>query len=319
MAIVGLDGYARAKASFTPRSKVFVGNAAPIQGPVARAILGSAVYADGKGTIRRLDIDGSVHNLATFPITEAQQQLRFAVSPDGNTILATTITFPPRAANGTMEQPFQQGAHWSVALDRSLNGSTRHIYTRDLGDQYPTAVPTVAGWLGDNALFGVAELRTQQGPADLIAAQGVGPADPSGNSTSGPIGGPECVQQSWSAKGDVLCYNPPLTNGQVRSAGGVLKWSLPPDCVLPNASPQLMWSLSPGGSRVVTNRNVCGADGTVIAVPAAFHPQGWLDDNTVIGTVSDFNGDLGIVRLSDPGYIDDLGFKGEFVGVVKPG
>ena len=51
-------------------------------------------------------------------------------------------------------------------------------------------------------------------------------------------------------------------------------------------------------------------------VPAAdIFEQGWLDNQTVVGWVP--YPELGLIRLSDPRRIVDLGFKGSFVGVVR--
>jgi len=64
--------------------------------------------------------------------------------------------------------------------------------------------------------------------------------------------------------------------------------------------------------------------GTTIALPPSLHPQGWLDNVTVVGGIamgplSGCHGsfELGYVRLSTPSQVQDLGFCADFVGVVN--
>ncbi|MEP7104343.1 MAG: hypothetical protein ABI838_00665, partial [Chloroflexota bacterium] len=95
VAIVGLDGFARAKATLTPTAPVFVGCAGATPPPQAYAVGGKMYFADSAGTIRTLDPAGTLSVVASFPIG-VQQELSFAVSPDAKHLLATVLTLPAK-------------------------------------------------------------------------------------------------------------------------------------------------------------------------------------------------------------------------------
>src|SRR5919204_1180447 len=92
VAIAGLDGYARAKATFTPMPVPVVGCMAAILPSQAHVAAGKVYFADAHGVIRSLATDGRVMTAATFPMTSTQQMLSFAVSPDGGRIIGTVFT-----------------------------------------------------------------------------------------------------------------------------------------------------------------------------------------------------------------------------------
>ena len=58
---------------------------------------GKVFFADAKGVVRSLAIDGTVAVAATLPMTTTQQMLSFAVSPDGIRLLGTVYTIPTNA------------------------------------------------------------------------------------------------------------------------------------------------------------------------------------------------------------------------------
>jgi hypothetical protein len=78
VAIAGLDGYSRAKSTFTPVSIPFggcTGNATGVA-PVfhlasAHTAAGKVYFADGTGTVRSLSPQGQVAKVATFPMTSS--------------------------------------------------------------------------------------------------------------------------------------------------------------------------------------------------------------------------------------------------------
>src|SRR6266849_684589 len=94
VAIAGVDGYARAKTTFTPMLSPTMGCMGAVIPQSAHVANGKGFFADGKGVVRSLSIDGTVAMAATFPLTSAQQMLSFAVSPDGTSVLATIFTLP---------------------------------------------------------------------------------------------------------------------------------------------------------------------------------------------------------------------------------
>ncbi len=102
VAIVGLDGYARAKTHFTPLTPPWVGGGAPLLPPQAYVASDRVFFIDGLGVVRSLALDGTVRTVASFPLGPTQQEASFAVSPDGQHLLATVITLPgkPAIVNG---------------------------------------------------------------------------------------------------------------------------------------------------------------------------------------------------------------------------
>ncbi|HEX6493240.1 MAG TPA: hypothetical protein VF112_06985, partial [Candidatus Dormibacteraeota bacterium] len=89
VAIVGLDGYARAGAALAPRAVPTPGGLHAVLQPEAMVAAGAVYYADGDGVVRRLSPGGGEpRTVATFPITDGQA-LAFAVSPDGLRLVAT--------------------------------------------------------------------------------------------------------------------------------------------------------------------------------------------------------------------------------------
>src|SRR6266540_4229902 len=97
VAIAGLDGYARAKATFTPMPNPVVGCMGPILRPSAHVAAGKVFFADAKGVVRSMASNGTVTTVATFPMTSTQQMFSFAVSPDGSRVLAGIFTIPKNA------------------------------------------------------------------------------------------------------------------------------------------------------------------------------------------------------------------------------
>ncbi|MDQ6710226.1 MAG: hypothetical protein M3Z11_06675, partial [Candidatus Dormibacteraeota bacterium] len=123
VAIVGLDGVARAKADFTPRALPVVGNAAPLLQPEARVSGGRVFYADGAGIVRELTRSG-VKPVATFPL-KAQQEISFGVSPDGAHLEASRYSYPPLNPNSTdMSNMFLSSTYRYELLAASNGGDT---------------------------------------------------------------------------------------------------------------------------------------------------------------------------------------------------
>ena len=105
IAVVGLDGVARAKATFTPRSRPFIGNAAAVLEPEAHVAAGAVFYVDGQGTVRRLHAGAPPATVTTFPFLTSQTEFSFAVSGDGTALAASGFTFPPQASTSPPHHP----------------------------------------------------------------------------------------------------------------------------------------------------------------------------------------------------------------------
>src|SRR5207302_4145193 len=97
VAIAGLNGYARAKTTFTPMPVPSLGCMGAVIPPSAHVAAGKVFFADAKGVVRSLSIDGAIRTVATFQMTSPQQMLSFAVSPDGSRVLGTVFTIPTNA------------------------------------------------------------------------------------------------------------------------------------------------------------------------------------------------------------------------------
>ena len=325
VAIVGLDGYARAKQTFEPRKRPFIGNAAPHLQPEARVAAGKVFYADGTGKTRSLSASGAVSDVASFPISQAQQELAFAVSPGGNAILATVLTLPPRNPNAQTpaDPPFSPGDARIDLLRASTGGSTEAVRSWSFPLTNRAPIYQMVAW---DPVGPVATVDTPLGGQDYTGyEQWFGHAsrlDSSGQ--AGPtLGGTDCLAVGESADGNVIVCSD-RAKVTVRRASGDVLWSLPSD--FPRTGYGSL-ALSPDGARLAYadighNRHaaVSGRDGSTTSLPNGFLPQGWLDATTVIGVQSENLVDLGnmaLVRLSEPTKLEDLGFKGFFIGVVQ--
>jgi hypothetical protein len=55
------------------------------------------------------------------------------------------------------------------------------------------------------------------------------------------------------------------------------------------------------------------------ALPESFLTRGWLNDSTLIGMIQGTEPmKIGILRLSAPNSIENWGFSGQFVGILRP-
>jgi len=144
IAIVGLDGFARAKADFTPRTGPVVGNAAPLLQPEARVAGGRVFYADGRGVLRELTLQGT-RPVTTFAL-QAQQELAFAVSPDGAHLEASRFTFPPLNPNpANPGEIFLPGNFRYDLLAADAGGSSRTIVHSESGNGFMKE-PELVAW-----------------------------------------------------------------------------------------------------------------------------------------------------------------------------
>jgi hypothetical protein len=79
-------------------------------------------------------------------------------------------------------------------------------------------------------------------------------------------------------------------------------------------SPDKSWVAYLGGAQ---NRN-----GSRVKLPDRFFPQGWLDATTIVGYqdlkygIGATVGNLALIRLANPGHLDDLGFTGVLAGIL---
>jgi hypothetical protein len=299
VAIAGFDGYARARQTFTPRAvpKLPAGGTALLPPPAVTAA-DSAYYADGAGVVRRLQPDGVVSEVADFALTP-QQELWFAVSPDGRQIEASVLTVPAA------------GASWTVDLEVvQAGGQPRRLRHDDLGPGTP-APTLVVGWdlggplatLNTKLSGGLADGGWQLHGSALVHL------DAEGN-PGAPLGGADCKPWSFAADGSVLCAGSPAT---VRDPAGNVLWTLPA-----GAYNLFGRALAPDAAHVATDTILIASDSWAGKLAFGFVAEGWADATHLVGQVSDpaGRGNLDYVDADDPLRGHNLGFAGVIVGGI---
>jgi hypothetical protein len=328
VAIAGLDGYARAKATFTPATPPYVGCLGPLLPLEAHVAGGRVFYIDGKGVVRSLGVDTTVRQVASFPIG-SQQEASFAVSPDGLHLLGSVVTFPPKPATDACTSQgtgFAPGDWSEDVYAADAGGASRLISHRNWPQTQPPNVLSLVGW---DALGPIGTYPTGYG------TQGGGPVregwygtavrvDAANGNIQRQLGTDNCFADDVAADGSYVCSAPDAVD--VFNPDGSVSWkySAPNQgYMVPLLSPDLRHVEALGPL-------VMGKDGSSIPIgnfqPNApfdneFFAGGWLDAQTLIGwrSSSTVYNEMTIVRLSAPSQLVDLGFQGTFVGVVQKG
>jgi hypothetical protein len=317
VAIAGTDGYARARQTFKPRTIPFVGAGAIMQ-PEARVAAGAVFYIDATGVVRRLSVDGSVAQVTSIPFGQPQQEVSFAVSPDGNRVVASVLTLPDKNPDEQMREPYRPGSHAFIELFAAdVGGPARSLGRTDLGSFSNTSqILRVVGWDGGGPVVTLQQsLGTQQGSLGTwFEGMQLAHLDTSGH--PGPAFTPaDCMPWQELEDASVLCSSGGFGNVTLIDAGGKTLAAFPgafgPFLTI---SPDKAWLAYLGGAQ---KRN-----GTRVKLPDHFFPQGWLDATTIVG-YQDLNygsggtvGNMALVRIADPSHLDDLGFTGVLAGVL---
>jgi len=321
VAIAGLDGYARAKTTFTPLVPPYVGCLGPLFPPQAHVAASRVFFIDGKGVVRRLGLDRTVQQVATFPIG-GQQEASFAVSPDGRHLLGTVLTIPPKSLNANgcagTDSGFAPG-DWSEDVYAADAGGPARLVSHRSWPQAQGGLPilSLVGW-------------DSRGPVGTyptsIGTQGGGPIrdgwygnaariDPTSGQVQHQLGSDTCFVTDVAPDGTYVCLG---TNGiDVYNPDGSTAWNYSK----PNADYYIPL-LSPDRTRVAaTGTAVLGKDGSVITVGGSGSPgifvTGWLNNQTLIGWLGQTPFEMGVVNLAPPQKVIDLGFHGTFIGVVQ--
>jgi hypothetical protein len=309
IAIIGLDGRARARARFTPHSIPFVGTALmAVVPPVAHVTAGRAYFIDGEGTVRSLGFAGELREETRFPVTGAQQEASFAVSPDGRHLVGAVVTLPAVPS----QRPPQLAGQFSMDVMTADAGGLAVVTHRE-------------SWT---------DVRAHGGGAQLLAWDPTGPVAsypaPLGGAGGGfetLSGGPlvhltdgrpgsrlqvsdRCFVKDLLADGRYVC-TPAEGAIEVHAASGALLWQR----VHTPGEDHFSCALSPDGDRVAAypGSQVVDRDGNVVDLASSFDQLGWLDAETVIGHTGPA-AELAYVRLREPATVVDLGFRGAFVG-----
>jgi hypothetical protein len=312
VAIVGMDGYAKAKAKFQPRGALVLPDAAVPQQSVAQVVGQHVYYIDAAGTVRLLKVGAQPQAMATFSLQPSQEEVWFAPSLNYSTIVAGVLTFPalgPPPSNAPW--PTLVGP-WKFDLESAPAGGQTTVL-KHLESDTPPDLPGSAwqpifpvGWVTAGVVAMVPiTIGTQNawwgGPLYVLDGSG---------KPSSQLGGSGCDADSITSGHLIAC-----TTSQgvltVRDFSGHVLWTSQLEG-FNIAGVQL----SPDGQSISDGVTVEVHNQGVIAMPRGFNVEGWLDNGTLIGRTIDSVGNLGDlswVSLSDPGTLHDLGFKGDFV------
>jgi hypothetical protein len=322
--IVDRQGRVHAKATFQPPPAPKIGNAAPLMQSPVRVAAGAAYFADSTGAIRKLAPDGKVSPVATFPLTNSQQELTYAVSPDGAHVMAIVLSTPPLHSPPpqTLSDPlFVEGGHWTLAVETAdAGGATTTTLRRDLGT---TPAPTlIVGWDAGGPLATLnSGLGTQGVP---LSAHFFGPdlggaplvhLAPDGTHLDR-VGGSDCLAVDSVANGTVLCGSYSAPQFVVRSSSGTAMWqaSLPSD-----AGSYAPW-LSPDANAIavqgqlITRAGVASAPGSGGSAQSQLIALGWLDSHTIVEATQ--SAQLSLYGAQGFTKVRDLGIVGIFEGVL---
>lgn len=314
VALVGLDGTVRARATFQPRQTPYVGNAAVMLQNEAQVGRAGVYYADGNGVVRLLEPSGKVTVVATFPMTPVQHELWYAVSPDGSRLLAGVLTMP----DVVPADPFPTlSGTWKFDLvSATADGAStvlQHVESA-IGPDAPQGSPLKpifpVGWIqaGPVAMVG-APLATQNlwtgGPLYTI--------DPTGQPAAR-VGGDDATSATILPTGILPAVTAQGATVTVRDSAGNMLWKPAVDGY--NA---LNLKLSPVGDAITDGQHAVTRIGP-FELPANYFAAGWVDATTVVGATyrNGVAGDLSYVSGSDGSMtIHHLGVAGAFVGVVQ--
>jgi hypothetical protein len=328
VAIVGLDGRVRARATIASMPEPSVGCMGSLLPPSAHVAAGKVYYADAKGIIRSLAVDGTVTTVATFPMTSSQQMLSFAVSPDGGRLLGTVFTIPKNAlpCTGSTAATFKFDAY------TALSGQTSKLVYHESWS-HPPNVMELTGW---DALGPIGQYPT------VWASQGGGAGhdlgifvriDPTTLKVRSNFSDPSsCLVWDSVASGAFVCLPYPVIRSagtdeqavdqlvSVRRAGGTELWRFTVTSMngasYPTLAPDSRHAIiccadvdGPGyGTWVV------GQDKSRIVVSNGFSPEAWLDSQTLIGYTGNSQA---FAKSNDPANFKSIAVVGDFLGTVR--
>jgi hypothetical protein len=367
--IAGMDFIGRARASFQPRTNygtwyisssgqptweepyVYVGpNQVAVFSPhEAYVVRGTVYFIDGYGTVFRLGVDGIQTVVTKFPIGLNQQEVSFAVSPDGCQLVATVLTLPPAPQlRAGQQSPPPLSGKWTLQTMSAQAGSPAQLLHTWSGTDYPNSKSkaafenlVVVGW---DSIGPIAAIHSGVGVApDSLSVPirnpdffGAAIVHVSPDGTPGApiaLGGTRgCTPLQVSPAGDVTCYSPTggamvlsvvSTNGDVKRAPfdhpyfpeGIYQFSSPTVVVGPSGL-IAVGGQKPAASSVQTPGEWRGPNGAG-SLPANFIPEGWIDQLTIFGLLGDGGTDeAALVRLGPAQKVERLGFSGDFVGML---
>ena len=318
--IVGPDGYARARASFTPRpnGEPAVCDAATWLMPEAYVADGAVYFVDAGGLVRRLQPDGNVTTVASFPLDPHHQVFSFVVSPDGQEIMATIFSIPPPVPNGAPGCGTPSNA-WVLDTYHDTVGSAPVRVNHVEG---APAYPGSSGGFQDVLLVGwdsggpVATVGADYAfqdtvyPGEIVSGGQLSRLDRSGN-VVGTLGGAGCSPFGAPVAGSVICTKETSNDLSVRRLDGAVLWT---GTRTPGDYP-VLGSLSPDGTELATEHQLVQLNSSASRpLPPAFDPVNWIDSSTILGRSGNPTAPLAVVKTSDLGTVTQWGFQATFVG-----
>src|SRR5579864_4786620 len=220
--IAGLDAIGVARATFQVRNEYYsyAGPGQAIYPPKeAYTIRGAVYFIDGYGTVFRMGVDGRQEVAARFPIGLHQQEVSFAVSPDGCQLAATVLTMPMVPLNPYGEPdinpagPAPTGTWKLETMKAAFGGSTEVLHTWTGDPETPGGFENIVllGW-DDGGPIAVAGSSLTM-PSDFYGKP-IANADFYGGSiahlaadgTIGPsVSLAKCIPFQVSPQGDIAC------------------------------------------------------------------------------------------------------------------
>lgn len=324
VAIVRLDGTAKAKTRLAPRQLPQIRIAPVYPQPEARVAAGKVFFADATGMVRSLAPDGTVSEVTSFPLTGPQQMLSFAVSPDGTRLMGAVFSFPPLRSPlpPTIQDSFAP-VEYTLSLFTAAAGqpaTSMLTKTWPPSSVLPRDALSLVAW---SASAPLATVETELAGTESVQGRQVfgrvAEIDQSGKPGL-MVGGSDC--QAWAVLPDetALCDDGTHQKVSVRARGGGVVFDAPPAA----NGQYLNLTLAPDASRLTYREGgvagklfVADRTGGKVALPASFQPQGWLSPTILIGATQQSAGNMALIRLGNPSRVEDLGFKGFFAGVVQ--
>ena len=336
VAIAGVDGYARAKTTFSPMPVPALGCMGAVIPPSAHVAAGKVYFADSRGVVRSLGIDNTVSTVATFPMTSTQQMLSFAVSPDGSHIVGTLFTMPSNGACGTTGS-----SAFTFDAYTATSPTTTQLVYHTSSTTPPQNVLALTGWdaTGPFGTYPTVWASQGGGPGSTLGVvvrvdattlkPGAQFSDPS-----------KCQVWDSIASGSFVCMGDAVMTGS-----GTANQKVTQPVSVRNTSGTEMWHstvtgqnapfgpyLAPDGQHVLICCNdldlaaarelLIGRDGSQVSLANGFYATGWLDATTAIGTLSTNPlpqppVPFAYVTAGAPDTAVSMGFAGLFVGTVR--
>ncbi len=307
--LIDANGKVEASANFSAPANPFILGCVPITPPAVRVAAGAVFFADSKGVIHRLDPSGSSSPVANFAITQ-DQFLSFAVSPDGQKLVAIVFSTPP-VVNRTPQfgaDPYAPSGHWTLDLESAItNGPTTNVLHKDFGHIFPSTGPTlIAGWDDNGVLATLNSYVCVQNAIPSVEYAGNPLIHLGSDGTHlDTIGGSEC--QAWDElhDGTILCGGSDWSSFSVRTRAGSQLWAQAGGVM---QEPRL----SPDGGGVTVNGDKTqifsrssSTPTSVTAAGSTIYFLGWDGNDNVLALKGGQK--LGLVPVASPATFKDLG------------